>query len=186
MQVCMKLNFQVATTMVQQCAHALQPMWHVVVSVDNSECLIMAWHKLGMLSGQSHSFSHPHTQVHYTHTLVSVHSVKSVENFPKSSSCLLGKYFLSLTGRQSLQSAGEGLCMELMCTLLHWVCLFYCTVTPSLTLVLSHYISTNPDPAVSVQFHNVLLQLLLMLACTDDIMAQQVRITTYGNLEMVN
>ena len=25
-----------------------------------------------------------------------------------------------------------------------------------------------------------------MLACTDDIMAQQVRITTYGNLEMVN
>ena len=47
-------------------------------------------------------------------------------------------------------------------------------------------VSTNPDPAVSVQFHNVLLQLLLMLACTDDIMAQQVRITTYGNLEMVN
>ena len=118
-----------------------------------------------------------HTQLHtHTHNFMS-----TVEISWQTVHTCVGTHTLTLHNG----TAGEGLCMELMYTLAlsH---LFYCTVTPSLTLVLSHYISTNPDPAVSVQFHNVLLQLLLMLACTDDIMAQQVRITTYGNLEMVN
>ena len=118
-----------------------------------------------------------------------------IETFPKSSFLFLGRIFplIGLHDWKSIIAMCRCVCVHVcvcvcVCVFVYCVCvcvpcvcymynvcIFVSHGGVSFNLSSSSSSSTgSSDPAVPVQFHNVLLQLLLMLASCEDVMNRQV------------